>query len=107
VSSVVRENAAVTAERVAKLLLKFGSDRKINSGFRDPDSNKAVKGAAYSRHMYGCAVDLEDVDRKLAKWITREILVECDLYMEALNSTPTWVHLQTTPPPSGDRIFLP
>ncbi len=29
----------------------------INSGYRDPKSNKAVKGASNSRHLYGDAVD--------------------------------------------------
>lgn len=107
VSPAVERNAAETATKITLLFMRFGQSRKLTSGFRDPDSNRRSGGKPYSRHLYGQAVDIEDRDRKLVKWITKEVLTEFGLWMEDPNYTLTWAHLQTVPPLLGARIFVP
>lgn len=36
----------------------YGKPIRVNSGFRCPALNKAVKGSATSEHMNGCAADI-------------------------------------------------
>ncbi len=62
-----------------------------------------------SSHLYGCAVDIADPDGKLKAWLKAhpEKLVECGLWAEDYESTPTWCHLSTLMPKSGNRVFLP
>lgn len=107
VSPAVRDNAVDLAARVSRLLAGYQKKVTVRSGFRDPDSNRAAGGAPHSRHMTGQAVDLADDDRKIVAFITPALLEQHGLYMEAPGSTPTWCHLQSTPPPSGRRIFNP
>lgn len=114
-SPAVERNAADLAERVNKLLVLFaaanknraGTKRKLTSGFRSLDANKAAGGAAYSQHMYGRAVDIEDNDRRLCNFATRAVLEECGLWREDSSATVSWAHFQSVPPPSGRRIFSP
>lgn len=102
-------------EKVNRLLADFyqrnpmAKKRGINSGYRSPAINAAVGGSKKSNHMICQAVDIEDGDGELGKWLTRqpEKLSEFDLYMEAKSATPSWTHLQLQPPKSKRRIFLP
>jgi hypothetical protein len=61
--------------------------------------------------MTGCAVDICDVvpERTLARWCLRNLvfLAEVGLWMEDPRWTPGWVHLQSVPPRSGGRVFIP
>lgn len=108
-----RTNALHLLSRVNALLEAFyaanpgAKVRTVTSGYRPAAINAKVGGAKRSKHMICAAIDLSDSDRLLAKWLTVEILKEHDLYMESFVATPTWVHLQLTPPRSGKRIFLP
>ena len=95
---------------VNELLSRFGEYRAIRSGFRRPEDNaKVAQPKGHSSHLTCQAVDLEDNDRRLTQFITGTpiILVELGLYMEHPSATPTWVHVQTRPVPSGHRIFYP
>lgn len=64
-----------------------------------------------SSHLTGHAVDIEDRDGKLGRWLlaNEDKLVELGLYCEDYNSTHNvtsgWVHLQDTP--TKNRFFLP
>lgn len=76
-----------------------------NAGFR-PKTSKV--GAANSSHKEGRAVDLADRTRKLKDWLmlpTHKSMELCGLYMEHPVDTPTWCHLTTRKPPSGNRVF--
>lgn len=106
VSPAVERNAAETARRVNILLGLFGQSRPLSSGFRDLDTNRNEGGADYSRHMYGMAADLVDKDGALKRWVKNhpEALVTADLWCEPFSLTPTWLHVQSVPVPSGARI---
>lgn len=114
-SPEMKADAEDLLEKVNALLADFythnpeESERVITSGYRTPAANAAAGGAKKSRHMICQAVDISDPTGTLGKWLTRqpEKLAEFDLYMEAKSATPTWTHLQLTPPKSKKRIFLP
>ncbi len=106
-TSLVRQNAADTAERVTKLLEDIDYATYVTSGFRTRQSNKKAKGAIFSAHLQGRAVDLFDPDGKLANKILAkpQVLVDYDLYLENPQYTKGWVHLDTTK--RKNRIFIP
>lgn len=110
VSPKVASNANDLVARINKLMLLAGVKRTITSGFRDVDSNRKLSNASpYSRHLTGQAADIEDAGGTLGQWaLTHEAeLAQCGLYLEHPLATKTWVHVQSTPPPSGKRIFKP
>lgn len=90
---------------VNKLRALYGKPMYVTSGYRPGKYNRDAAGAAGSPHIYCQAVDFKDTDGKLKKWITKEILIECGLYMEDPAHTPTWLHVQTRP--TKNRIFKP
>lgn len=82
----------------------------LSSGWRPPAVNAATPRAAKnSKHMTGQAGDLYGPDNKLALWAFnhQDLLKKLGLWMEQPNATPTWLHLQTVPPGSGNRVFWP
>jgi len=83
-----------------------GVSGKTEGGFRPGDSHT---GAPNSTHKDGQGVDRYDPERRLAAWILAhpEILKECDLWTEDFRWTPGWVHLQSIPPRSKKRVYIP
>lgn len=77
-----------------------------DGGYRPSTS---TTGAPHSAHRVGCACDVYDPDRKLALWCDthRNVLEANGLYMEHLQWTPGWCHLQDIPPGSGQRVYRP
>jgi hypothetical protein len=113
----IRANADETIARTNALLERagFGHICTVNSGWRPPLVNAALTHASpTSHHLTGRAVDLPDRDRKLAAWCVAhlDVLAEIGLWMEDPRWTydregDHWVHLQTVPPRSGNRVFVP
>jgi hypothetical protein len=107
----IEENAKELIGRVNNLLASLlMGEREVRSGWRPQGVNDATKNAAASsKHITGQAVDLADNDRSLAKAIMLdpEALETFGLWMEDTRWTPTWVHLQSVPPKSGKRIYIP
>lgn len=96
--------------RVNELLSRFGEYRSCNSGFRTIEDQKRINPKSMkSNHLKAAAIDLEDNNRKLQKWITKNahVLEEIGLYCEAFAHTPTWVHCQIVSPKSNKRFFTP
>jgi hypothetical protein len=123
VTKEIIDNALVLIERVNRVLERAEEDgvepgidhdtgTAVSSGWRPKAVNSATPNASRtSRHMTGCAVDLCDIvpERALARWCLRNplVLAELGLWMEDPRWTPTWVHLQSIAPRSGDRVFVP
>lgn len=118
----IRENAANTVELVNRLLdsaaldgvqpaVDPGTQSFVGSGWRPRSVNEATSNAsATSKHLTGHACDLRDTaDRALAKWCLANpnAMKRIGLWMEDPRWTPTWVHLQTLPPGSGKRVYIP
>jgi hypothetical protein len=116
-------NAHVLIERVNAVLSRAAADNVfpaadarggsvVASGWRPRAVNNAAAHAnRTSRHIIGCAIDLRDSlpERPLARWCLRhlDLLVAAGLWMEDPQWTPSWVHLQSVPPASGDRVYVP
>lgn len=102
-------------DKVNRLLADFYKnnpdehERGINSGYRTALINSAVGGAKKSKHMICQAVDIEDGNGKLDKWLTHfpEKLIEFDLYREHPDYTAGWLHVQIVGPKSKKRTFIP
>ena len=107
----IEANAAELLGRVNNLLAALGwPDPEVRSGWRPQAVNDATSNAAASsKHLTGQAVDLADPDRSLARAIMLEpdVLAQFGLYMEDTRWTPSWIHLQSVPPKSGKRIYVP
>lgn len=117
-TEVVRKNAEETVRRANRLLGIYVAEtgdkrqRAVASGWRPAEVNATVKGAAKkSNHMTGRAVDIADASGTMKKWLMTNrgqlALIECGLWMEHPEATPTWVHVQIVPPLSGNRVFRP
>lgn len=106
----IKQNATALMAKVNKLLTIAGlTDRDATSGWRPYAVNAATPGAAKkSNHMLGLAVDVADSDKQLQRWCLAniKILEDIGLWMEHPRDTPTWTHLQSVPPRSGNRVFF-
>lgn len=88
-----------------KLRALYGKPMFVSSGYRPGEFNTKAKGAKNSSHITCEAVDFKDADGAIKKFCTPEILIQCGLFMEHLDATPTWCHLQIRP--TNNRIFKP
>lgn len=112
------ENAKILLPRVNEVLTQFytvfpkAAERGVNSGWRPPHVNAMTRGASpTSLHMTGEAIDLSDDDEALDNYVTSPNgLALCEhvgLWIESPNYTKRWCHLQSRPPKSRNRIFIP
>ncbi len=116
----IQANGEETVQRVNTLLALAEKDgvicESVSSGWRPQLVNDATSNAAgHSTHISALACDIQDdADRNLAYWCIRNQakLVLCELWMEDPRWTggeghTNWVHLQTVPPMSDHRIYIP
>lgn len=108
----IRANAQITVDKVNELLSRAGRSDidSVASGWRPKAVNDATANAASSsRHLTAEAADIPDADRTLSSWCVDnlDVLTEIGLWMEDPRWTPTWTHVQTVPPKSGKRVFIP
>lgn len=113
----IKANAIETVARCNRLLEigGFVAYDTVSSGWRPEALNARVSGAgARSKHIYGQAIDVLDRSRELARYCVEhlEVLADIGLWMEHPDWTYSkfgnhWVHVQTVPPGSGKRIFIP
>jgi hypothetical protein len=110
-SSQIEINAHDTVHRVNELAELAGwTNLKVNSGWRPSAVNDATSNAAKkSNHLLAKACDLADPDGSLDAWCMANLdkLEEVGLWMEHPDKTKGWCHLQTCPPKSGKRVFMP
>ncbi len=98
----------------------YGKPMIITSGLRTLDDQKKIdrhllgpggkpKGPRKSQHLLGNACDVSDPTGELY-WFCldhMDLIHTLGVYLEDKSFTPRWVHFQTVPPRSGNRIFLP
>lgn len=117
------ENARRLMDRVNKMLDDAEDDGIIVPN--DPDTGTQISGARggsgdggyrlqtsatgapNSKHKLGQAVDVYDPDDALDNWLTDQKLMFYGLYREHPSATPRWCHIQSVPPRSGRRTFMP
>lgn len=85
----------------------YGKPMVVSSGYRPGKYNKAAGGVKSSCHLTCEATDFRDIDGHIKAYVKAnpKVLEDCGLYMEAPESTPTWIHLQTRA--TANRIFKP
>lgn len=106
-SPELEANLQILLKAVNTLRTAYGKSMYVSSGYRPGHYNKDAGGASNSPHMTCQAVDFKDADGTLKAWITVEMLVKCGLWQEDPSKTPTWLHVQVRPIPSGHRVFSP
>lgn len=120
-SPQIERNALLLLELVNKLLVIANTEgvrgklhpktgTVLSSGWRPPAVNAATPRAAKaSLHMTGQAIDLYDPDEEIDAWLFRrtQVLIDIGLWVEHKDYTPRWAHLQSLPPPSRNRYFIP
>jgi hypothetical protein len=121
----IQHNASTLVGKVNNLLnfaeedgVAPGADQvtgnAVASGWRPLFVNDRTRNAAAgSKHLSGLGVDLQDTpNRDLARWCLKNLdaLEAAGLWMEDPQWTggaDSWVHLQSVPPGSGRRVFIP
>lgn len=120
-SDEILNNAEITVGKVNSLLAVLEAEGVklevhpntmsiVASGWRPPQVNSQVKGAApRSKHMTGQACDLYDPEGEIDEYLVehQQVLVTLGLYLEHPSATKSWSHVQTVGPKSGRRIFYP
>lgn len=71
----------------------YGKPITVNSGFRCPTLNKAVKGSATSQHMTGQAADIDTGDRQQNKLLFEYIRKSLPFDQLIDESNFAWVHV--------------
>lgn len=71
----------------------YGKPLKINSFYRCPELNKAVKGSATSQHTKGEAIDIsagsKEENKKLYEWAKQNLIFD-----QLINEYDfTWIHI--------------
>lgn len=88
----------------------------VASGYRPPEVNeRTANAAASSTHLTCEGVDIQDsLNQDLARWCLHNltILTRLGLWMEDPRWTYSasgdhWVHVQSRPPRSGKRVYVP
>lgn len=72
---------------------RYGKPITVNSGFRCPALNKAVKGSATSQHMTGQAADIDTGDRQQNKLLFEYIRKSLPFDQLIDESNFAWVHV--------------
>ena len=84
---------------------RYNAPIRINSGYRSPQLNRAIGGAANSNHLTGCAVDIRVENMEQLLWyavilldISRDWHQEFDeLLIEKNRYGAIWLHFAVRP----------
>jgi hypothetical protein len=79
----------------------YGKPIRINSFYRSPALNKAVKGSKTSDHVKGMAIDLDagsnTENLKLFNWLKDNVEFKQLIHEYGDKSGPEWVHISYDP----------
>jgi hypothetical protein len=84
-------------------IYKIANQRRKNMGL---DEINVPMGSA---HLLAAATDFRDIDHSIYNFCTRNeiLLASLNIYVEHKDYTLNWCHLQSVPPKSGNRFFIP
>jgi len=101
-SAEVLANMKLVAEKCFEPLREwYGKPITINSFYRSPALNKAVKGAKNSDHVKGMAIDLDAGSNSenliLFNWLKDNVEFKQLIHEYGDKSGPEWVHISYDP----------
>jgi hypothetical protein len=113
-----KKNLTILLEKVNKVRSAYGKPMIVTSGLRTMKHHLEIyarkgvyppKVPMKSNHLFGKAVDFADGNGELKKWVLNnmKVMEDAGLWMEDFSATKTWLHVQITPPKSGNRFFKP
>lgn len=101
-SAEVLANMKLVAEKCFEPLREwYGKPITINSFYRSPALNKAVKGSKTSDHVKGMAIDLDtgsnSENLKLFNWLKDNVEFKQLIHEYGDKSGPAWIHISYDP----------
>lgn len=104
------ENLKALIVKVNVIRAAWDKPMTVTSGIRTmADQMRINPKAPKSNHLTGHAIDIADEGLKLTAWLKKAegeaLLEKLAIYCEEGNKN--WVHLQSIPPKSNRRWFLP
>lgn len=88
-----------TARLLEQVRALLGKPILVSSGYRAPQVNRAVRGAANSAHMLGCAADFACPAFGSPLEVCREIAQSDIAYDQLIHEFRAWVHIAWSPQP--------
>lgn len=88
-----------TAQLLEQVRALLGKPIIVSSGYRAPQVNRAVGGAANSAHMLGCAADFACPAFGSPLEVCREIAQSDIAYDQLIHEFRAWVHIAWSPQP--------
>lgn len=113
-----QHNIDALLDKVGKLQDAYGKPFRVTSGYRSEQYHLKIYSKLGihppnvpmgSLHLSGQAVDIYDPKKEVMQFIldNKQLCEDLGLYFEDFRWTTNWVHIQTRPPRSGKRVFIP
>lgn len=109
-SPEIAANLAELLNKMNQVRNAWGKPMIVTSGLRSAEDQARVNPSApKSKHMTGQACDIADSDGSLASWVraNMKLMESIGFWFEDFDHTNGWVHFQSCPPKSGNRVFIP
>lgn len=106
-SEIVNNLEQLVDQILDPLRKRYGKPIKVNSGYRCPQLNKAVKGSVNSQHLKGLAADITAGSVKENK-ILFELIQELKLPFDQLIDEKkfSWIHVSISNKPRKQVLHL-
>ena len=103
----LKDNLDDLLVKMNKLPAIWARPMVVTSGYRSPEYNKKIGGAAKSDHCLCKAVDIYDPKQELQAWCLKneQILKDIGLWCEHFCKTPNWCHFTTSR--KSKTFFMP
>ena len=111
-------NLTELAKLLSNIEIDYGKELKFECSYRDQLHNAKVGGTENSSHLYGLAVDIQDLKNELFKWFTannEEKANKYNVFLEDIikkdGSKRNWLHVTKRQflsyKEGGTRVFKP
>lgn len=92
-NGAIKKNLEILIEQLDKIRILYGKPIYINSGYRCPKLNKAVKGVDSSQHQLGIAADLDTRKGKVENKKLYDLISKNFPYDQLLwENNGAWIH---------------
>ncbi len=106
-SEIVSNLKQLVDQVLDPLRKRYGKPIKVNSGYRCPQLNKAVKGATNSQHMKGLASDItagSAEENKILFQLVQELNLPFDQLIDEKKFS--WIHVSVSNKPRKQVLHL-